>query len=140
MGLSYDPNKTIRIPNSKKEMKVSLLSNENEWDEELVQECGVGSGKALIAEVLENDAKAPRERKFRLPKSQIEWLTYLMRKHKNNFKAMALDKKNYNQETWKQIRQKIRRFKLIPEQFNEFIKENGPYDYDLDEVISDDEL
>lgn len=138
MGLSHNPNKTIKIPNSKKEMKVSLLSNENEWDEELIPEFKEESAKHLVAKILENDARAPREKNFRLPKSQVEWLTYLMKKYKNNFKAMALDKKNYNQETWKQIRQKIRRFMLIPQQFNKFVKENG--DYDLEKTISDDEL
>lgn len=104
MGLSYDPNKTIKIPNSKNEIKVSLLSNTDEWQEEIIPDCKTGSQKAHIAEVLEKDAKAPRVKRFRLPKSQIEWLAYLMKKYKNNSKAMALDKKNYNQETWKQLR------------------------------------
>lgn len=140
MGLSYDPNKSIKIPNSKSDIKVSLLSNTDEWQEEIIPSCEEVSQKAHIAEILEKDAKAPRERRFRLPKSQIEWLTYLMKKYKNNFKAMALDKKNYNQETWKQLRQKIKRFKSIPEQFNKFVKEHGKYDYDLDEISSDDEI
>lgn len=130
MGLSHDPNKTIVIPNSKAEIKVSLISNETEWQEEIITNCRVGTYKALIADVLEKEAKTPLERRFKLPKSQVKWLTYLMKKYKNNFKAMSQDKKNYNQETWKQIRQKIKRFKSIPDQFGEFLKENGPYDYD----------
>lgn len=140
MGLSYDPNKTIKIPKSKRELKVSVISNKNEWQEEVIPDETAGSQKALIVEILENDAKAPREKRFRLPKSQVEWLTYLMKKYKNDFKAMELDKKNYNQETWRQIRQKIKRFTLIPEQFNNFIKENGPYNYNLDKNNSDDEI
>lgn len=140
MGLSHDPNRTIKIPNSKSDMKVSLLSNNDEWEEDIVPNTTVGSQKALIAEILDKEAKAPRERRFRLPKSQIEWLSYLMKKYKNDFKAMALDKKNYYQETWKQLRQKIKRFKAIPEQFNKYVNENGPYDYDLDSISSDDEI
>lgn len=140
MGLSHDPNKSIKIPNCKSEIKASLISNDNEWQEEIVVNGKVGSQKALTAELLEKDAKAPRDRRFRLPKSQIEWLTYLMKKYKNNFKAMAHDKRNYNQETWKQLRQKIRRFKLIPEQFSEFVNNYGPYDYDIDNNLSDDEI
>lgn len=36
--------------------------------------------------------------------------------------AMALDRKNYNQLTWKQIRAKIKIFKGIPEQYNEYLQ------------------
>lgn len=36
-------------------------------------------------------------------------------------KAMAKDKKNYYQETPKQIRKKILKFKSIPEHFNHYL-------------------
>lgn len=128
MGLSYDPNKTIKIPNTKRKFKVSLMSNEDEWKEEVVGQLTIDSQsneKLQVANLLEVDAKSPRERKIRLPKGHIEWYGYLMKTYKNNYKAMAKDKKNCNQETWKQIRQKIRRFKSIPEQFNTFLQQNG---------------
>lgn len=140
MGLSYDPNRTITIPNNRSKIKVSLLSNEDEWQEEIIADCTVSQSRKLVAEVLEQDAKAPRERKFKLPNGQVEWLTYLMKKYKNNFKGMARDKRNYNQETWKQLRQKIKRFMTIPEQYNEFVRQNGPYNYDLHNSPSDDEI
>lgn len=35
---------------------------------------------------------------------------------------MALDKKNYYQYTWKQIRAKIKIFKGIPEQYNKYLE------------------
>lgn len=35
---------------------------------------------------------------------------------------MALDKKNYYQYTWKQIRAKIKVFKGIPEQYNKYLE------------------
>jgi hypothetical protein len=38
---------------------------------------------------------------------------------------MAKDPKNYYQETWKQIRAKIKTFKGIPEQYNEYLKRKG---------------
>ncbi|KAJ8970604.1 hypothetical protein NQ314_001139 [Rhamnusium bicolor] len=79
MGLSYDSNKTIEIPNSKKVYKASLLSNKDEWNEEIVNEQPTKE-KSYVAAILEADAKAPRERRFRLPKSQVEWITYLMKK------------------------------------------------------------
>lgn len=39
---------------------------------------------------------------------------------------MTRDKKNYYQETWKQLRAQIKQFKGIPEQYNEYLatKEN----------------
>ncbi|KAJ8924831.1 hypothetical protein NQ315_000985 [Exocentrus adspersus] len=143
MGLSYDPNKTLEIPNTKKEFKASLLSNENDWEETTVEEEPTQpiSSKLHVAEALEADAKAPRERRFQLPKGQVEWITYLMKKYGKDYKAMARDKKNYNQETWKQIRQKIRRFRTIPAQYKKYLEENGLQESDSEgDTVSDDEL
>jgi len=36
--------------------------------------------------------------------------------------AMARDAKNYYQETWKQIRNKIKKFKNIPEQYGKYLE------------------
>jgi ubiquinone biosynthesis protein COQ9 len=36
--------------------------------------------------------------------------------------AMARDPKNYYQETWKQIRNKIKKFKNIPEQYGKYLE------------------
>lgn len=54
---------------------------------------------------------------------------------------MARDSKNYYQETWKQLRQKIRTFKKIPEQYEKFLIDSGlqPEDSEEDNV-TDDEL
>lgn len=35
---------------------------------------------------------------------------------------MVRDEKNYEQETWKQLRAKIRKFMKIPQQFNKYIE------------------
>ncbi|XP_072394596.1 nucleolar protein 16 [Diabrotica undecimpunctata] len=137
MGLSYDPNKTIKIPKTKKQIK-SVLSTEDNSTMEDVEEA-LPAPKSHVVETLEEDAKAPRERKFRLPKNQVEWLSYLLEKYGNDYKAMEKDKKNYNQETWKQLRRKIKRFMSIPEQFNEFLK-NCKVPPQLDTNLSDDEL
>nr|CAI5826960.1 unnamed protein product [Callosobruchus analis] len=143
MGLSYDPNKTIQIPKNNL-LKVSLMSNQNEWKEEIVPEPQTSSSKSQVAKQLEEDAKAPRERKIRLPNSQVERLSYLILKYGNDYKAMAKDSKNYYQETWKQIRQKIRRFRSIPEQYYMFLRKND-IDVSQDPLncereFSDDEL
>ena len=36
--------------------------------------------------------------------------------------AMAKDPKNYYQETWKQIRNKIKKFKNVPEQYGKYLE------------------
>lgn len=38
---------------------------------------------------------------------------------------MSRDKKNHYQLTWKQIRAKIKMFKGIPEQYNEYIQNDS---------------
>ncbi|XP_060534814.1 nucleolar protein 16 [Cylas formicarius] len=123
MGLSHDPNKTIKVPNKKKELK-DRIADSGEWRCEPLQE-NQRRPKTHVAESLEADAKAPREHKFRLPKSHVEWITYLMKKYGNDYKAMERDRKNYYQETWKQLRQKIKMFKKIPAHYNKYLAENG---------------
>lgn len=46
---------------------------------------------------------------------------------------MAKDKKNYYQETWKQLRAKIKTFMGIPKQYGEYLKERGLLDKEIDE-------
>ncbi|KAG5889943.1 hypothetical protein JTB14_018838 [Gonioctena quinquepunctata] len=139
MGLSYDPNKTIKIPNMKKKLK-SLLTATEDWNETVVEE-PVELTKCHIAEALEADAKAPRERRFRLPKNQLERLAHLMKTYGNDYKAMERDKQNYNQETWKQIRQKIKRFMSIAKEHNKYLDNINLDLFRFDELdISDDEL
>lgn len=125
MGLSSDPNKTIPIPSSSRIVTVSSQSNDNgNWEETDLENQSVVS-KKYIVDALEQEAKAPRAKRFRLPKGQVEWITYLMDKYGTDYKAMVRDKKNYNQETWKQLRAKIKRFKSIPEQYHKYLEERG---------------
>lgn len=46
----------------------------------------------------------------------------MMEKHHLNYKAMAADKKNYEQFTWKQFRAKCRKLMSIPEQFDVYLQ------------------
>lgn len=45
---------------------------------------------------------------------------------------MEKDSKNYNQETWRQLRAKVKKFLSIPQQCTEFLKEQGILDNKLD--------
>ncbi len=54
---------------------------------------------------------------------------------------MVKDEKNYDQETWRQFRAKIRKFMSIPEQFNVYLKQRNldPDNLAWSECESDDE-
>lgn len=121
MGLSYNPNVTLKIPKSYSDLQPKV----SEWEEDIVNE-PIMPSKPYVAENLETDAKHPRQRLLRLPNSQISWITYLLDKYGTDYKAMARDKKNYYQETWKQLRAKILQFEKIPEQYSKYLEERGP--------------
>lgn len=70
---------------------------------------------------------------YRLPKGQVEYLTYLLDKYGHDYKAMTKDKKNVYQETWKQIRAKIKTFMGIPKQYGEYLRARGLLDKEIDE-------
>ncbi|XP_031838340.1 nucleolar protein 16 [Nomia melanderi] len=124
MGLAYDANEAIKIPNSKKEIiedaKSKVVDPEDMSDQG--EDVEMEPTKGHVAKELEAEAKAPRQKMLRLPNSQIYFLTYLMDKYGEDYKAMVRDKKNYDQLTWKQIRAKIKMFKRIPEQYNEYLQ------------------
>ncbi|XP_029046411.1 nucleolar protein 16 [Osmia bicornis bicornis] len=122
MGLAYDPNETLKVSSNKEQLvekfKVEDLENVSKKDEDVE----MTPVKVHVSEELEAEAKAPRRRMFKLPNSQVNFLTYLLDKYGEDYKAMARDKKNYDQLTWKQIRAKIKVFKGIPEQYNEYLQ------------------
>lgn len=127
MGLAYDANEALQIPNVKQEMvkeaKRKVAGNEDRESDH--ENEGMTATKGHVAEKLEAEAKAPRERRFRLPNGQAQFLTYLIQKYGEDYKAMSRDKKNHDQLTWKQIRAKVKMFQGIPEQYNKFIINSG---------------
>lgn len=62
---------------------------------------------------------------YRLPKGQVEFITYLLDKYGHDYKGMARDKKNYYQETWKQLRAKVKTFMGIPKQYGAYLEAKG---------------
>lgn len=137
MGLVSDPNKAIKIPSFKEEQlkKAKQMVNPDQSEEEVVQAVRTPCRKD-IAEKLEQEANAPRERKFMLPRGQVQFISHLLDTYGHDYKAMAKDKKNYYQETWKQLRAKIRTFMGIPKQYGEYLKQRGL----LEKEDDDDEL
>ncbi|KAJ2951028.1 hypothetical protein O0L34_g5401 [Tuta absoluta] len=134
MGLANDPNKAIKIPSHKQEelKRAKKMINLGESDEEEEEETKIVA-KSEVIEKLEKEARAPRKRRFMLPKGQVEFITYLLDKYGHDYKAMERDKKNFYQETWKQLRAKIKTFMGIPKQYGEYLKARGLLDKEEDE-------
>lgn len=63
----------------------------------------------------------------------MDFITYLLDKYGHDYKAMERDKKNYYQETWKQLRAKIKTFMGIPKQYGEYLKARGLLDKEEDD-------
>ncbi|KAL7727884.1 hypothetical protein ACLKA6_019449 [Drosophila palustris] len=139
MGLAKDPNKSIGLPNYKRDrLEAAKVVNgfiEEELDDEELAALGPKKKSAEDAqnqkpkrghvvqelEQMAIDRRADPE--FRLPKGVVKELSYFLNKHKFNYKAMVTDRRNHGQWTWRQFRLKIRRFMSIPEQFNEYLEQ-----------------
>jgi hypothetical protein len=83
MGLAYDSNKALKIPSAKELLQPMECDGES-------SKCGEEMNvprKNYVARDLEDDAKAPRVKNFRLPNNQVTWLTYLMDKYEEDYKV-----------------------------------------------------
>lgn len=146
MGLSSDPNATLAIPSSKSQ-RIQLMSmpQANGDPIKLLEAQMLGNKKAKkksakkaplggVAEKLEENAQALRESGFRFSKGQSELIGYYLDKYQLDYKRMVRDTKNYYQETWRQLRSKIRRFLDIPEHVNAYLKERNLERLSLEEA------
>lgn len=136
MGLAFDVNRTLGLPNNKKE-RLNFVRNiaNDEVDIDQVEEPKPRRKrpKLHVMSGLEEDANAPRVSNFRLPKGQVKFVSYMIDKYGLNYKKMAKDMKNYDQLTWRQIRAKCRKFMSIPEQFSIYLDERDLVDTEIDE-------
>ena len=112
MGLSADPNKTIKIPKTKD----IIASNSVEAS------TSTSGTKRHVVNALEREACQPQEKTLRLSEPEVRYCTFMMDKYGDDYKAMARDHKNYYQDTPKQIRRKINVFKSIPAQYELYVK------------------
>ncbi|KAK3597767.1 hypothetical protein CHS0354_006125 [Potamilus streckersoni] len=118
MGLSADPNKTLKIANTKeligpKSMKVE----DNDKTRKSLK-----PRKGYVAQALEDQAGLSPAKTLRLSEPDVQYCIYMMEKYGDDYKAMAKDPKNYYQDTPKQIRRKINIFTSIPEQYNDYLQ------------------
>lgn len=92
MGLAYDPNEVLPIPNVKRDLleeaKQKLMSSDLQNDsEDNDVDTENKPAKIHVARALEIDAKTPRERMFRLPNGQVHFITYLLDKYGEDYKV-----------------------------------------------------
>ena len=83
MGLVYDSNKALKIPGAKELLQPMELGGESASQDDKISQ----PTKSYVAKVLEEDAKAPRVKNFRLPNNQVTLLTYLIDKYGEDYKV-----------------------------------------------------
>lgn len=141
MGLVFDANKALAIPNFREERrKVARIINgfveedaSSDGDSEHQQVSTPEKPKKHVAETLEAASKELVESRFRLPKGVCKQVTYYIDNYGLDYKQMAKDPKNYYQETWRQIRAKVRKFMSIPDHLGKYLAERDMLEADIDE-------
>ncbi|XP_012728868.2 nucleolar protein 16 [Fundulus heteroclitus] len=111
MGLSLDPNRALPIK------KQALLGAGKD-------DCRPAPliTKPYILSKLQEEASLQEEDSKTLSSDLIEYVQHMIREHKDNYKAMARDEKNYYQDTPKQIKRKINEYKRChPQHYDAFI-------------------
>ncbi|XP_015250157.1 nucleolar protein 16 [Cyprinodon tularosa] len=106
MGLSFDPNRSLPIK------KQTLLGEDDNRPAQIVT-------KPYILNQLQEEASLKEKDCKTLSSDLIEYVQHMIREHKDNYKAMARDEKNYYQDTPKQIKRKINEYKRCHQQHYE---------------------
>jgi hypothetical protein len=83
MGLAYDSNKALKIPSARELLQPVAYDGESASQNDNISQ----PTKSHVAKVLEEDAKAPRVKNFRLPNNQVTLLTYLIDKYGEDYKV-----------------------------------------------------
>ncbi|KAK7500690.1 hypothetical protein BaRGS_00007934 [Batillaria attramentaria] len=115
MGLSADPNTTLKIPRAKDLLGPQTAATDA--DTRYSQQ----RKKSRVVEELEEEANAPQQRRMKMSEPDVDFCIAMIDKYGDDYKAMARDALNYFQETPKQIGRKIRLFRSIPEQYNAYL-------------------
>lgn len=117
MGLAFDPNRSLPIK------KNSLLGEAKAKE---TQAPPGGVIKPYVLNQLVEEASRPAKNTKSLSTDLIEYVQHMIREHRDNFKAMARDEKNYYQDTPKQIKRKIDEYKRFHvEHYNAFMESLG---------------
>uniref|UniRef100_A0A3B3ZHJ6 Nucleolar protein 16 n=1 Tax=Periophthalmus magnuspinnatus TaxID=409849 RepID=A0A3B3ZHJ6_9GOBI len=117
MGLAFDPNRSLPIKKQKVRKNYCKFTAH-------IAPVGIIT-KPYVLNKMEEEASLPEKDTKTLSSDLIEYVQYMIREHKDNYKAMARDEKNYYQDTPKQIKRKINEYKRChPDHFNVFMTGN----------------
>lgn len=115
MGLVFDPNRSLPV-RKQTLLQVPGTAAEVEAPQHLVK-------KPYVIKHLEAEASLPGKDTRSLSTDMTEYVQYMIREHNDDFKAMARDEKNYYQDTPKQIRRKVERYRRFhPDQYSAFME------------------
>merc|ERR1712083_536790 len=81
--------------------------------------------KPGVLKQIESEANVEAKQTFRFTPTQVQFITYMMDRHGEDYSAMARDPKNHYQETANKIKGMIKKFINIPEQYAVYCKEKG---------------
>ncbi|XP_053669653.1 nucleolar protein 16 [Anopheles nili] len=132
MGLVYDVNRAISIPNVKHQIKAMEKELAGKKTKHGARSRRPAS-KQYVAEQLERDANEFAGTRFQLPRSQVQQITTMIDRYGFNYQAMVRDRRNYEQETWRQFRTKIQKFLRIPDQCTPYLEKKGWLECDMND-------
>ncbi|XP_013859524.1 nucleolar protein 16 [Austrofundulus limnaeus] len=108
MGLSFDPNRTMPV-------KKKTLPGHRKEPKHITT-------KPYVLKKLQEEASLPEKDCKTLSSDLIQYVQHMVREHKDDYKAMARDEKNYYQDTPKQIRRKINEYQRChPQHYQAFM-------------------
>jgi len=125
MGICYDPNETIAIPNTKDSLRSADVTGDSAKPRSRRRQKNTDAKTTYVVDTLTEKAKKTKPKPKRLPKEVMFWVTYMLDKYGEDYEAMSRDPKNYYQDSPAQMRQKVIRLKNIPEQWAEYLLHRG---------------
>uniref|UniRef100_H2Y569 Nucleolar protein 16 n=1 Tax=Ciona savignyi TaxID=51511 RepID=H2Y569_CIOSA len=110
MGIAVNPNAVLPIP--KPYVFPTIIAEESK---------PVVVKPTVLKEMELEAEQGEKERNIKLPADNVLFCIYMLDKYKEDYKAMARDKRNAYQLTPKQIRHEIREFKRSKQQYQKYL-------------------
>ncbi|XP_041078895.1 nucleolar protein 16 [Polyodon spathula] len=113
MGLAFDPNKALPV----------LRKKAAAMEIETSEASGTLVKKPYVVDSLVAEASLPEKKTHSISRDMIEYVQYMIKHHRDNYKEMAKDEKNYYQDTPKQIRRKVELYRRYhPQEYEAFMQ------------------